>query len=220
MSGEIIGDTIAGTWLSSLTLFEDPALLNRFDSDRGPCVERENVLLTVRRPADEPRIAEVYPRVFLPLVEGVSAAFRGEFSSRQSTLQERLYSWPRRRRAAKGRNPSPLNQFDLAKQRIRQSPDSRFTVVGFWDPDIDPYLANPVSPLLAAFRVRNGFLNASLSVRSVDAWMGGFPMFVGFAEFHDMLAKDSGLSTGSCAYFVLSYHVYEVDLPILMSVAS
>src|SRR5689334_7422120 len=97
MSGEITGETIAATWLSSLTLFQEPALLNRFDSDRGPCVERENVLLTVLRPTDEPRVAEVYPRVFLPLVDGVSAAFRGEFSSRQSTLQERLYSWPRRR---------------------------------------------------------------------------------------------------------------------------
>ncbi|HUY47088.1 MAG TPA: thymidylate synthase [Streptosporangiaceae bacterium] len=214
MSGAIAGDTIAETWLSSLALFQEAYAVNRFDSDRGPCVERENVLLSVRRPASEPRVADIFPKVFLPLVEGVSAAFRGEYSARQSTLQERLYSWPRRPSTPK--RPSHLNQFELARQRIQESPGSRFTMVGFWDPDIDPFLTNPVSPLLAAFRVRNGFLNASLSVRSIDAWMGGFPMLVGFAEFHDMLAKSSDLRTGSCDYFVLSYHVYEIDLPILM----
>ena len=99
---------------------------------------------------------------------------------------------------------------------IQESPDSRFTIVGFWDPDIDPFLPNPVSPLQAAFRVRNGFLNASLSVRSVDAWMGGFPMLVGFAELHHKLATSGRYKTGKSTYFILSYHIYEIDLPMVM----
>jgi len=103
---------------------------------------------------------------------------------------------------------------------IRESPDSRFTVVGFWDPDIDPFLPNPVSPLNAAFRVRNDVLNASLSVRSVDAWMGGFPMLVGFAGLHEKLAQAGGYKTGGCTYFVLSYHIYEIDLPIVTELIS
>src|SRR5215469_13520545 len=159
MSAVVAGDTISEAWLSSLGLFRDVALINRFESDRGPCVERENVVISISRPSQEPKIADEYPHVFWPLVEGVVSAFKGEASSRPSTLQERLYSWPRRKSSGRGRAASSLNQFNLARKMIRESPDSRFTVVGFWDPDIDPFLPNPVSPLNAAFRVRNDVLN-------------------------------------------------------------
>jgi hypothetical protein len=219
MNDSIIGDTIAEAWLSSLHLFQDNAATNRFDSDRGPCVERENILISVRYPTREPRVAEAYPSIFLPLVEGVSAAFRGATTPRKSTLQERLYAWPRRRLSEEDQMPPAMNQIDLARQRLRDSPNSRFTIAGLWDPDIDPFLANPVSPLLATFRVRNGALNSTLLVRSVDAWMGSFPILVGFSDIHDTLARDSDVKTGSSTFFILSYHIYEIDLPIAMESA-
>jgi len=52
-------------------------------------------------------------------------------------------------------------------------------------------------------------------VRTVDAWMGAFPMFVGFAALHRSLAESTGRGIGGVSFFVLSYHVYELDLPMV-----
>jgi hypothetical protein len=208
-------DTMPEAWLSSLKLFNDGSRLSRFESDRGPCIERQDVLITVRQAASDPLVAGAYPSSFAPLVDGVSAAFKGIGTSANSTLAQRLYAWPRRT-GRSTETPKTLDQVALMRDMLHKRPDSRFVLAAFWDPDVDPFLPNPVSPLHASFRVRSGVLNGTLSARSVDAWMGAFPMFVGFIQLLRELAKMCGHSPGTATFFVLSYHLYEIDFPVAM----
>ena len=207
---------ISDAWEESLALFSEPSRLNRFDSMRGPCVEYEDLLIRVLNPRGDELISPLYPTAFKTFVKSYADGFLGKESARSSTVSQRLYSWRRRPQADDDINfRDPLDQISRTITMLREHPESRYNIVGFWDPDIDLDLPNPVSPLTAYFRVREKKLHSTLMVRSVDAWLGAFPMFVGFSMLHERLAKLSDNSVGPIAFFILSYHVYEMDLPVL-----
>lgn len=201
---------ISDAWHTSLRLFASSKSIERYDSERGPCLECGDVVLKIADPHLEPRISPLYPPLLHPLIERYSDGFMGKAEARDSTVSERLYQWPQRRSA------STINQVDGVLNRLRSLPESRYNIVGFWDPDLDPDLEKPVSPLVASFRIRTGRLVSTLVARTVDAWHGAFPMFIGFANLHQYLATQANVAIGPISFYLLSYHVYEMDLPAVL----
>jgi Thymidylate synthase len=210
--------SISEAWRISLNLFSKTEILNRYDSQRGPCVEVEDLLIRVAEPNESTSISDLYPRVFHPLVESYAEGFFGTLHARNSTVSERLYSW---RGSPNSTTPSsddkPLDQVKRAIDELVSKPESRYNIIGLWNPRVDPSLRNPVSPLLTYFRVRSEKLHSTLIVRTIDAWLGAIPMFVGFARFHRHVAEKSENRAGPISFFILSYHVYEMDLPIVLA---
>jgi len=201
--------TIADAWHASLQAFLGEEHLNRYDSMRGPCSEAQDVLIRVADPSVLDLSAD-YPLELTALVDAYAAGFLGHVDVRGSTVAERLYSWGSRVVGGAG-----INQVARAEESLRTSPASRFTILGFWDPAVDPGLENPVSPLIASLRVRNGALTSTLVARSVDAWLGAFPMLVGFSALLRSISERTHLELGVGTFLFLSYHLYDIDLPIV-----
>lgn len=210
-------NSINDAWEATLDLFKDASALNRFDSMRGPCVEVEDLLIKIRHPRHNDTISSLYPSAFESFVDTYTAGFLGAEAAERSTVSQRLYAWKLRQDLKESIRVRTLDQISRAVKSLREHPESRYNIVGFWDPQIDPELPNPVSPLAAYFRVRSQTLHSSLMVRSVDAWLGAFPMLVGFSKLHAKLAEMTKNDVGSVAFFILSYHVYEMDLPVIQT---
>jgi len=203
-------DTIPDAWHDSLRAFVYQTDLVRYDSMRGPCSEVQDALIRIRRPLAAPMISEHYPGELRSLVDGYAAGFLNHPDVQGSTVSERLYAWGRHTRGGAG-----IDQVARAEAALRNEPESRFTILTFWDPAVDPGLENPVSPLVASLRVRDGALGSTLTARSVDAWLGAFPMLIGFASLVGEVAARLELEPGPATYLFLSYHLYDVDLPVV-----
>jgi hypothetical protein len=218
----IVGNSLADAWASSLALFLDPASLSRLDTIRGPCFEARDIAIRIESPSRVQRVRG-YPEVYEPLISSFADRFLDEGTGRNSTLAARLYRWPRGERQVEG---DSVDQIAHARTVIREQPEARFNIVAAWDPAKDPFAPSPVSPLLGAFQVRADAvasplcLHATLVVRALDAWLGAVPMFAGFAALQHSLAEQSTVGLGSLTVFILSYHVYELDLPIVRATAS
>jgi len=213
----IRAETLGAAWERSLALFSKGEILNRFDSRRGPCVEVEDLTIQVDTPLSSPQASEVYPAMFRPFIEVYADGFFGQNETEASTIAQRLYRWPRRQKGVLDRQPEGkyLDQLAQTKKLLIEQPESRYNIVGFWDPDIDTEIDTPVSPLTASFRVRGGVLHSTLCARSIDAWLGGPPAMIGFTRLHAHLAKECNLKVGFVTFFFLSYHIYEMDLPVV-----
>lgn len=208
----VSADSIAGVWEKSLRLFEDDRDLVRFDSQRGPCIEAADVVLDAGVVSTGQDISDLYPAAFHPLVESYAAGFLDSPPGNNATVSDRLYRWPR---AGAGDQPTSLNQVDRAIALLRETPNTRYGIIGFWDPSRDSYLANPVAPLVGHLRLRSNGLCGTLVARTMDAWLGGFPMFVGFAELLRKVARAVDAHPGRACFVLGSYHVYEMDLPVV-----
>lgn len=205
----IEAENLPQAWRASLAAMIHADDLARIDSARGPCVEARDVVIRVGEPTAEPMIDDMYPTELHPVVDAYAAAFLGSSEVKDATVRERLYRWP-----AQG-SDQVIDQVTRAEKHLRESPNSRFTILGLWDPSVDPALANPVSPLVASFRVHGSTLTGTLVARSVDAWLGAFPMFVGFASLMQNLSERAEFTAGAATYFFLSYHLYDIDLPVV-----
>jgi thymidylate synthase len=213
MAQLISADSISQAWEASLGLFDTSTDLLRFNSQRGPCSEIQDVLFDIKLSAPDRDISSWYPLEFHSLVDGYSSGFLNENKGRDSTIAERLYRWEARS------NPNDrIDQVDRALRLLAQHPNTRYNVLSFWDPAKDVDLSNPVSPLVAHLQVRRNKLSGTLFARTVDAWLGGFPMLVGFARLVRRLAMEAGAQAECMRVLAGSYHVYEMDLPILQSI--
>lgn len=210
---EVSGDTIAKVWHASLAAFEAGDELTRYDSLRGPCTEVQDLVLKIEDVSAQPIFSDSYPGDLHAVVDFYKSAFLGEAKVTGTTVRDRLYDW-----GANG-DSTGLDQVTRAIDALRESPGSRFTILTFWDPVVDPELENPVSPLIASLRARAGRLRATLVARSVDAWLGAFPILAGFGALLEKVSEGTGLTLGRTTYLFLSYHVYDVDLPILGSIS-
>jgi len=202
-------DTIAAAWHESVRALLHRAELVRYDSLRGACSEAHDVMIQIRQPQAEPIISPDYPAELVALVDSYTAGFLGHPDVRGSTASDRLYAWGARFGGGPG-----INQVARAEIALRDVPESRSTILGFWDPAVDPRLENPVSPLVASLRIRGGFISSTLVARSVDAWLGAFPMFVGFIALVGRVSERLGCRVGPATFVFLSYHLYDLDLPV------
>jgi hypothetical protein len=217
----ITGNSLSEAWRSSLRLFLQPRDLTRLDTARGPCFELRDVAIRIEEPG-LPTSVPGFPDVNLPLIQSFAARFLDSADGRNSTLAARLYRWP----TAGSQAHVTFDQIAHARDLIATHPEARFNIVSVWDPTLDPLSPHPVSPLLASFHVRAGAtatrprLHATLVVRALDAWLGAVPMFGGFAALQEDLARTSTYDVGTLTLFILSYHVYELDMPTVLDIAS
>jgi thymidylate synthase len=204
----IRAETLAAAWEASLKLFLNPDGLNRYDSRGEPCYEVEDLVLVIKHPDRAPRISPLFPAQFVPLVDAFTDRLLApQGKGERSVVNGRLFRWRRKRGAG------DLNQLETIVEQIRTNPNSRATIMGFWDPEQDLASATPVGPLIAYFRARSGRLNATLVTRSIDALNGATAILVGFAALQSAIALRIGLPSGQLTVLALSYHVHDMDMP-------
>jgi thymidylate synthase len=153
-----------------------------------------------------------YPTAYEEVISTYAAGFLGRSPSEHSTVSRRLFHWP-------NRPEGEIDQVDRAANVIRSQRNTRFNILGFWDPALDPDLPNPVSPLSCNLRLRAGILDGTLVARTVDAWLGALPMFIALSGLVNHLAARTGTRPGAATILLLSYHVYELDLPVVRATA-
>lgn len=208
--GYVISENSLGSvWTKSLKLFTTEEVFNRYDSMRGPCIELEDVLLDIKDITREPRIHNLFPSAFIPLVDDFTEKLTQKQSGRVSTLNARLFSW-------KKRDKKNLNQLSLIISMLKEKPESRYSILGFWDPDLDPESTQPSGVLSSYYRIRSGKLYSTVVIRTVDAWLGAVPAMVGFANLQIYIANQLDVNIGSLNLLALSYHIYEMDLPYVL----
>jgi thymidylate synthase len=209
-------DSISQAWIEGLKLFKGGDLHRyRYDSRLGPCVEIENLFFRIRKPRHNEDLTRLYPRSLSSVIDGYVGSFLDPDNIENSTNSKRLYEWKKGIGNSESRSTDEktLNQISRVVDRLRDAPNSRQNIASFWDPEIDWEHPNPVAPLLATFKARSYALHSTLIVRSVDAYLGTIPMFLGFVKLHDRIAREARIEPGSTSFFVWSYHVYEMDLP-------
>lgn len=209
-------DSISTAWIKGLRLFKATEL-NRYDSRLGPCVEIENFFVRIRNPRANEDLTRLYPSSLSSVIDSYVGGFLDPENVENSTNSKRLYEW---RKGADSdvaaiSEDKKLNQISRVIERLVNEPGSRQNIVAFWDPEIDWQHPNPVAPLIASFKASSAGLHSTLIVRSVDAYLGTLPMFLGFVKLHDRIARESGITTGSTSFLVWSYHLYEMDLPAI-----
>jgi|ERR1044072_165790 thymidylate synthase len=209
-------DSISNAWIEGLRQFTTTEL-NRYDSRLGPCVEIENLLVRIRNPRATEDLTKLYPSRLSLVIDRYAGSFLDPDNVENSTNSKRLYEWRKgfNNDGTPTNDQQRLNQVARVIDRIVSEPGSRQNVVAFWDPEIDWTHPNPVAPLVASFKAPAGILHSTLIVRSVDAYLGTLPMFVGFKKLHDRIAQESGIRPGSTSFLIWSYHVYEMDLPAI-----
>lgn len=202
-------DTISEAWENSLGSFFDRNLTTSFVSQRGACRELPDVVLSAPRTVTAESVSPLYPAHYKNLITSYADGFLN--SEAGSTVANRLYKW--RQKAKVGQ----FNQVSWVESQLKSAANSRFNVLGMWDPEIDASSNTPISPISSNFRVRQGRLNGTLVARSVDAWMGAFPLFVAYSRLIETIAQRASLTPGGITVLMYSYHIYHIDLPVVHS---
>lgn len=201
-------NTLGEAWVESLKLFFKSKHLHRYDSMKGPCLEIEDVIFDVLNPARLPQVSNIFPTHFHALIDDFTEKLTDKQVGHVSTTNNRLYQWSKR-------DGTKLDQVAKIIEALQLHPESRHCIIGFWDPDIDFFSDQPISPLVAYIRIRKGKLHSTVVARSVDAWLGAVPILVGFANLQSSLAQAVNITIGSINFHALSYHIYETDLPVV-----
>jgi hypothetical protein len=212
MAQLIRASSLAAAWEQSLALFLLDREMTVFTSERGPCREVPDVVIEAPLVEGPEPPSPHYPTAYEEVISTYAAGFLGRAPSEQSTVARRLFHWP-------NRPQGEIDQVERASEVISSRSNTRFNILGFWDPALDPDLPNPVSPLSCNLRVRAGTLHSTLVARTVDAWLGALPMFIALSGLVNHLASRTGTRPGSATILLLSYHVYELDLPVVRATA-
>lgn len=197
----------AQAWERSLSAFLDGELrLQDSGHIGGPFLELPNTILNIDFPLAEPRVSPVYafPSTLYRFYAPDTSRFR------EATLvQARMQRWV-------GEN-AVVDQLDYVLKLLRRSVGSRRAVMALWNPATDPNEGEAIAPCMAQFRfVDNGRakgLDLTLIVRSCDAWVGAPVDLVAFGSLLDYVSTQLELEPGHIIYHVISYHLYQNDVP-------
>lgn len=98
--------------------------------------------------------------------------------------------------------------------QLQTSPDSRRCVITLWNPVLDAQGRGEDHPCTIAFgfRIRDGKLNMSVTMRSQDIWRGHYGDVIQFQLLHRTLATVLDVSVGTYVHHCHSLHVYASDL--------
>jgi thymidylate synthase len=109
--------------------------------------------------------------------------------------------------------PRTRGQFDVMVDRLRKDPDSRQAVTTIWNPQFDTLSHKRDYPctLSFMFRVRDGRLNMTTTMRSNDVIKGVGYDFFQFTRVQLALASCLGIQPGSYVHFAGSLHLYDSD---------
>lgn len=107
--------------------------------------------------------------------------------------------------------PRTVDQFPIIVERLREDPDTRQAVVTLWDPEYDAAGGKKDHPCTTAFifQVRNGKLDMSVLMRSVDLYWGLPYDTQQFAMLQLSVAGVLGIPVGKYTHHGASAHLYE-----------
>lgn len=128
----------------------------------------------------------------------------GENPGFEYTYGERLRAW---------RLPGavPLDQIDMAIQRLRKSPATRRATAVTWIPPVDLSRDEVPCMIVDDFKLRNGRLHLAIFFRSHD-FAGAYPAnLYGLARLLEYAAHEVGARPGSISTTSASAHIYEHD---------
>lgn len=101
--------------------------------------------------------------------------------------------------------------------KLKKDHDTRQAVVTIWDPQLDAAGGKKDHPCTTQFnwRVREGKLLMTTTMRSQDAHWGWPYDIVMFSTLHQTIAQFLGVEVGPYVHNVASFHIYEKDKPAL-----
>lgn len=207
----ITGGSLADTWEESLRRFVAATDTSLVSGDTaGDFIDWEGVTLIALYPQAELKISSKYQ--FPDLVSDYRNYFGGGGAQYQdfATITDRLFAWPLP-------DGTTLNQIKMIKDELRADRGSRRAMASVWNPaeDMADGHPAPLGQCFFHFAVRDGQLNMTVVSRSVDAWIGQVPNMVAFAQLQQQIADDTGYPVGRYRQFILSYHVYLTNLPLV-----
>ncbi len=100
-----------------------------------------------------------------------------------------------------------------AERLLRADPDSRRAVVSIWRTEEADETADLPCTLSWGFRIRNGKLNMSTTMRSWDVFTGLAYDLPAMTRIQSALAWSLGVEVGTYVHYAHSLHLYEADVP-------
>lgn len=104
-----------------------------------------------------------------------------------------------------------IDQLAVAIEMLREDPDTRQVVLAIWDPANDLNVHSKDIPCndMIFFKIREGFLNMTVSCRSNDALLGCYGAnVVQFSTIQEFVARAVGVEVGWYRQVSDSFHVY------------
>lgn len=224
------GDTLAEVWERSIleTWFRGCDVKTKYDRPGDPPSRDSTMLLTIRKPWDDPMIHKLMPGGIVELEEYVQEVVLGIKDGWQAdpddpadtrwnyTYHDRWvrYGW----RDKKGVHHT-VNQLENVIDGLCKAPDNRRLQMITWRPDLDPH--DKHSPCNQSIWVRilqdakgEGVLNMNVRFRSRDALDAAFMNMFAFIHLQKHIADEVARRTGKPVrlgrYTDISdsYHIY------------
>lgn len=108
-------------------------------------------------------------------------------------------------------------QLEYAFQQLSTDPQTRRAIVTLWSPERDVPAQHMDHPCTVGimFRVRDGALNMTVTMRSQDMWLGHPYDVIQFALLQQTFATALGLQCGTFTHHMASCHIYIRDVPAI-----
>ena len=121
------------------------------------------------------------------------------------------YTYGERLRAWRLPDAPPVDQIDMAIQRLRESPATRRATAVTWIPPVDSSREEVPCMIVDDFKLRNNRLHLAVFFRSHD-FAGAYPAnLYGLARLLEYVAAEVGARPGSISSTSASAHIYEHD---------
>lgn len=106
-------------------------------------------------------------------------------------------------------------QLEYAFTQLREDPQTRRAIVTLWNPERDVPASHMDHPCTVGimFRVRNGALNMTVTMRSQDMWFGHPYDVIQFSLLQQTFATALDLQCGTYTHHMASCHIYTRDIP-------
>lgn len=203
-------DSAGTAWEESIrTLLKERDLLA--DSDIGGAFYHvHNMVIRITAPLTSPRISAHY--AFPDLLKQYN--FHDESQSLETALIiERMRRWP-------ARDDTVIDQLNNVITLLRGNLYSRRAVIGLWDPELHR-AKTPICPCLFQVIARPSkglkpLLDATVVVRSGDAWLGAPLDIHAFSDLQAHIASQVNVNVGSYTHHFVSYHLYQQHAPAAM----
>lgn len=112
------------------------------------------------------------------------------------------------------RNFNGFDQLAKAIELLQTDPTSRRIALSFWNPTDDDNSVVPCYSFIQ-FKVINNFINAYVTQRSGDAFIGVPNDALLFSYLVSLLSYITGLYVGTVYYTINDFHIYEDHLPAI-----
>jgi thymidylate synthase len=105
----------------------------------------------------------------------------------------------------------PIDQINVAIDRLKNCPESRRAVSVTWDASKDTKVNEVPCLIIVDFKIRKGKLNTTALWRSHDIYGAFFPNVAGLTYLAQYVAENVGIDIGTVTVHSISAHVYEKD---------